>query len=220
MKQASEIILRKLCERYPALSVCIGEIKRAAETLCECYRKGGKLLVCGNGGSASDALHIVGELMKSFVLPRRLDGATCAAIKACAGEDGEVLCNDLQGALPAIALVNETALLTAYSNDVAPDTIFAQQVLGYGNEGDVLLGISTSGNSRNVILASEVARAKGLQVISLTGEGGGKLASLSNVTIAVPDRETYRVQELHLPVYHALCLILEEEFFGDSAEEN
>ena len=176
--------------------------------------------MCGNGGSASDALHIVGELMKSFVLPRRLDEAACQAIKAVSGEDGDLLCQNLQGALPAIALVNETSLTTAYSNDVAPDMIFAQQVFGYGNAGDVLLGISTSGNSRNVVLAAKVARAKGVGVISLTGETGGALRALSDVTVAVPERETYRVQELHLPVYHALCLILEEEFFGTSAEEN
>ncbi|MBR7098533.1 MAG: SIS domain-containing protein [Clostridia bacterium] len=214
MKQTSKNILNQLQARYPALTECIPDIEKAAELICEGYRKGGKLLICGNGGSASDALHIVGELMKSFVLCRPVDDKTQDAIRAVAGEDAELLCNNLQGALPTIALVSESALTTAYSNDVAPDLIFAQQVLGYGCPNDVLLGISTSGNSRNVALAAKVARAKGLKVISLTGMGGGKLFSLSDVTVAVPLRETYQIQELHLPVYHALCLIVEEEFFG------
>ena len=218
MKAASKNILKQLQEKYPALTDCMNDIAKAAEIICESFRRGGKLLICGNGGSASDSLHIVGELMKSFVLSRPIDDVTKQNLAACAGEDAELLCNNLQGALPAIALVNETALTTAYSNDVSPDLIFAQQVLGYGTAGDVLLGISTSGNSRNVALAAKVARAKGVSVISLTGEGGGKLKDLSDVTVAVPLRETYQIQELHLPVYHALCLIIEQEFFGVSEE--
>lgn len=214
MKRASMMILNQLQARYPALTECIPDIEKATKLICESYRNGGKLLICGNGGSASDALHVVGELMKSFVLSRPIDDETQKALRAVAGEDAELLCNNLQGSLPAIALVCESALTTAYSNDVAPDLIFAQQVLGYGNSNDVLLGISTSGNSRNVVLAEKVARAKGLNVISLTGEGGGRLRALSDVTVAVPLRETYQIQELHLPVYHALCLMIEEEFFG------
>lgn len=214
MKQTGKEILTELKGRYPVLEPCMQEIACAVDILCECYRTGGKLLVCGNGGSASDSLHIVGELMKSFVLPRKPDAATCEALMSTGGEDGPLLCSQLQGALPAIALVNETALQTAYSNDVAPELVFAQQVLGYGVEGDTLIGISTSGNSRNVVLAAKVARAKKMHVITLTGAGGGALKSLSDACVSVPDTETYRIQELHLPVYHALCLALEAEFFG------
>ena len=214
MKETSRSILDRLGEQYPALSSCMDDICEMAERICQCYRRGGKLLICGNGGSASDALHIVGELMKSFVLPREIDRQLEQTLMMGNDEDASYICENLQGALPAIALVSEAALTTAYSNDVAPDMMFAQQVLGYGVAGDVLLGISTSGNSRNVILAAKVARAKGLQTLSLTGMGGGKLKAVSDVTVAVPERETYRVQELHLPVYHALCLAIEEEFFG------
>jgi len=214
MKETSKKILYRLQERYPMLSECMEDIDRMAEAICQCYRNGGKLLVCGNGGSASDALHIVGELMKSFVLPRAIDKEVERALMNSNSGDASYICQNLQGALPAIALVSEAALTTAYSNDVAPDMMFAQQVLGYGVKEDVLLGISTSGNSRNVILAAQVARAKGMQALSLTGKGGGKLRAVSDVTVAVPESETYRVQELHLPVYHALCLAIEEEFFG------
>lgn len=196
------------------LSGCMDDIHQMAEKICQCYYNGGKLLVCGNGGSASDALHIVGELMKSFVLPRKINSVVEHALMNGNDDDALYICQNLQGALPAIALVSEAALTTAYSNDVAPDMMFAQQVLGYGVAGDVLLGISTSGNSRNVVLAAKVAKAKGMQVLALTGWGGGKLKGVSDVTVAVPDSETYRVQELHLPVYHALCLAVEEEFFG------
>ena len=214
MKETSKGILNRLQEQYPLLSACMDDICEMTERICNCYRKGGKLLICGNGGSASDALHIVGELMKSFVLPRKIDEKLKLMLMTGNDEDASYICENLQGALPAIALVSEAALITAYSNDVAPDMMFAQQVLGYGAAGDVLLGISTSGNSKNVILAAKVARALGMQTLSLTGRGGGKLKAVSDVTVAVPEGETYRVQELHLPVYHAICLAIEEEFFG------
>ena len=214
MKGTSRRILEQLQERYPGLTESMDDIYQMTESICQCYRRGGKLLVCGNGGSASDALHIVGELMKSFVLPRKIDEKLEQTLMNGNDDDAPYICQNLQGALPAIALVSEAALTTAYSNDVAPDMMFAQQVLGYGVAGDVLLGISTSGNSQNVILAAKVAKAMGIQTLSLTGRGGGKLKAVSDVTVAVPENETYRVQELHLPVYHALCMAIEEEFFG------
>ncbi len=215
MKNTGKKMIKELICRYPSLAVCEGEITAAAEMLCDCYKNGGKVLTLGNGGSAADALHIVGELMKCFVLDRKLDKDICDRLMECGGEDGELLVNKLEAPLPAISLLNETSLETAYANDTAPELAFAQQVLGLGNKGDVLIAISTSGNSRNAVLAAKVARAKGVKVISMTGDGGGKLRYVSDVTVAVPDCETYRVQELHLPIYHALCLILEEEFFGD-----
>ena len=203
--------LDNLIKRYPALGVCHKDIVSAYEILENCFKNGNKLLVAGNGGSAADALHIVGELMKSFVLPRKLSHEFCVAIdKNC--EHANYLKDNLQMALPAIALVGEIGLTTAYSNDVAPDLIFAQQVLGYGNAGDVFLGISTSGNSQNIIYAAEVAKAKGMYVIGLTGITGGKLADICDVCIKVTEIETYKVQELHLPVYHAICLEVENFF--------
>ncbi len=217
MKKTGMEILEELVRRYPQLAVCREEIAVAADRMTDCYRNGGKLLICGNGGSASDALHIVGELMKSFVLPRKLSEDDLKAFRASGARRPEYLHDNLQGALPAIALVSETSLQTAYANDVAPELAFAQQVWGLGNAGDVLLGITTSGNSENVVCAAEVARAKGMTVVALTGALGGKMKAVSDVTIAVPDTETYRIQELHLPVYHALCLILEDEFFGEGA---
>ena len=208
-------LLNELIERYPVLADSVSNIEKAADIMIESYQNGGKLLICGSGGSASDALHIVGELMKSFVQDRFLDGAFCEKLRDIAGEDGDYLLANLEGALPAIALVENAALDTAFSNDVAGDLSFAQQTYGYGKEGDVLLAISTSGNSRSGVLAAKVALAKGMKVIALTGEGGGKLGKLADVCVSVPDKETYRVQELHLPIYHSLCLILEDEFFGE-----
>ena len=208
-------MIKELISRYNALAVCENEITAAAEMLVNCYKNGGQVLTLGNGGRAADALHIVGELMKCFVLERRLDKDICDKLMSVGGEDGEMLVNNLEAPLPAISLLNETSLETAYANDVAPELAFAQQVLGLGNAGDVLIAISTSGNSRNAVLAAKVARAKGVNVISMTGESGGKMKEVSDVTIAVPDNETYRIQEFHLPIYHTLCLILEEEFYGD-----
>lgn len=200
--------IKSLTERYPALEGCRSDIEKSIAILTASYRNGGKLLVCGNGGSASDALHIVGELMKGFVLPRHVKDTFEGQA------DADFLKENLQGALPAIALVNEVALQTAYANDMASDLTFAQQVYGYGNQGDVLMAISTSGNSKNCIYATEVARAKGMKVISLTGVTGGKLKPISDVTVCAPATETYQIQEYHLPIYHAICLALEEKFFG------
>ena len=201
-------------ERYPQLAVCKEDIKKAYELLESAYTQGKKLLVCGNGGSASDSEHIVGELMKEFKLKRKVYGQQAAALKAIDPELGQVLADNLQGALPAISLTAHSSLQTAFMNDVVPELVFAQQVNGYGNEGDVFLGISTSGNSMNVLYAAVNAKAKGLKVIGLTGGNENKLMKYTDVCIQVPETETYKVQELHLPVYHFLCLMLEERFFG------
>lgn len=204
--------IETLIKRYPALAVCKQDIVNTYVILEESYRKGNKLLVAGNGGSAADALHIVGELMKAFVLPRKLNKQICDALDKNS-QNAEYLKKNLQMALPAIALVGEVGLTTAYSNDVAPDLMFAQQVLGYAKPGDVFLGISTSGNSKNIIYAAEVAKARGMRVIGLTGENGGKMKGVSDVCIKVPEKETFKVQELHLPVYHAICLEVEKSIF-------
>ncbi len=208
--------LELLIKRYPALSVCKDDILQAYKILEHCYENGGKLLIAGNGGSCADSEHIVGELMKGFKAKRPCPQEFADKLKEVDPAIGEELALKLQGALPAIALDGHPALNTAFSNDVEGSShlLFAQQVFGYGNEGDVLLGISTSGNSKNILAATVVARAKGLKVIGLTGESGGKLAGGADVTIKVPEKETYMIQELHLPVYHCLCLMLEQRFFG------
>ncbi len=213
MKDATRKSLDVLFERHPALESCRSEIYAAAETLCGAFRAGGKLVVCGNGGSAADAEHIVGELMKGFLKKRPLPAPLREKMKSAFPEDADYLCENLQGALPALSLVNAVALGTAFANDQAADLVFAQQVLGVGRKGDALLAISTSGNSKNVVYAAKTARALGLRVVALTGRSGGKLKDVADVTVAVPDDETYRIQELHLPVYHALCIAAEEEFF-------
>ena len=203
-----------LVSRFPALLSCKDSLVSAVETICGSYAGGHKLLACGNGGSAADAEHIVGELMKGFLLPRRLDGRMEACLEEACPEVANYFMENLQGALPAISLVNQVALNTAFANDQAPDLSFAQQVLGMGEAGDVLLAISTSGNSANVVYAVHMARAKGVKSIALTGESGGKLKGLADISICVPERETYRIQEYHLPVYHMLCIAAENEFFS------
>lgn len=203
-----------LAERYPKLAVCKDDIAKAYNILEKAYANGRKLLVCGNGGSAADSEHVVGELMKEFKLKRKVFASQADAMKAIDPEMGEYLADNLQGALPAIALTGHSALSTAFMNDSESVLVFAQQVNGYGKEGDVLLGISTSGNSKNVIYAAITAKARGLKVIALTGERESKLAKLADCCIRVPEVETYKIQELHLPVYHCLCLMLEEKFFG------
>lgn len=214
-KKTSLAAIDHLIERYPLLQTLKEPLKAAAETIIDCYKNGGKLLICGNGGSAADAEHITGELMKGFLLPRPLQEHQSKRLMDTCPEDAAYLIENLQEALPAISLVNQIALGTAFANDQAPDLVFAQQVFGLGKAGDVLLAISTSGNSKNVLYAAQVARAFGLSVISLTGAGGGKLRSWTDILLAVPDKETYRIQELHLPIYHALCIAAEQEFFGN-----
>ena len=200
--------------RYPQLIVAKDCIVEAYQILEESYTNDGKLLVAGNGGSAADAEHIVGELMKGFVNPRKLEAEYSDALITGNKELGRVLSENLQGALPAIALDGHLALTTAYLNDCEPLLCFAQQVNGYGRKSDVFLGISTSGNSRNILYAATVAKAKGMKVIGLTGEKDSKLSEISDTCIQVPETETYKIQELHLPVYHCLCLMLEDTFFG------
>lgn len=207
--------LNLLIERYPKLAVCKENIKKAYELLEGAYSNGRKLLVCGNGGSASDSEHIVGELMKEFKLKRKVYSDQATALKAIDPELGQVLADNLQGALPAICLTGHSSLTTAFMNDANADLVFAQQVNGYGKPGDVFLGISTSGNSKNVLYAAVNAKAKGLKVIGLTGAKESKLMKYADVCIRVPETETYKIQEYHLPVYHCLCLMLEEKFFGE-----
>jgi len=196
----------RLFERYPALECLRDNIMEAYKCLVRTYSNRGKLLVCGNGGSAADAEHIVGELMKGFYKKRLLNDDIANLI----GEDSK----KLQGALPAIALTVHNALSTAYMNDVDPQMVFAQQVYGYGHKGDVFLGISTSGNSINVVKAAKVAKALGLKVIGLTGAGGGMLADICDILINVPAETTADVQEYHLPIYHTLCAMIEEKFWS------
>lgn len=205
-----------LIKRYPELCACKASIAQAYKILEECYARGGKLLIAGNGGSCADAEHIVGELMKGFKAKRACSEEFAEKLCEIDSERGAYLSQRLQGALPAIALDGHAALNTAFINDVENGGLlaFAQQVMGYGNKGDVFWGISTSGNSKNVMNAAVVARAKGLKIIGLTGEDGGELAKFADVAIKAPIRETYMVQELHLPIYHCLCLMLEERFFG------
>lgn len=203
-----------LIDRYPKLIVCREDIISAYELLETAYNSGRKLLVSGNGGSASDSEHIVGELMKEFKLKRKVYRQQADALKQIDPELGQTLADNLQGALPAISLTGHSSLTTAFMNDAMPELVFAQQVNGYGKPGDVYLGISTSGNSKNVLYAAVNAKAKGLKVIGLTGERESKLMKYADVCIRVPESETYKIQELHLPVYHCLCLMLEDKFFG------
>ena len=204
-----------LVERYPVLATCKDDIIRAYDILEESYASGGKLLVAGNGGSAADSEHIVGELMKEFKLKRKIYSAQAENLKKIDSELGPILAENLQGALPSISLVGEAALSTAYMNDAVPELAFAQQVNGYGKPEDVFLGISTSGNSKNILYAAVTAKSKGLKVIGLTGQKENKLEKLADVCIHVGETETYKIQELHLPVYHCLCLMLEDHFFGN-----
>lgn len=207
-------IIDELVERYPALECCRESVRQASEILIDSYTHGGKLLIAGNGGSAADAEHIVGEMMKSFRIQKTLPEGYADALYAADPEMGSVLRSHLQGALPAIALAGHISLSTAYMNDCEPLLCFAQQVNGYGRPGDVLLGISTSGNSRNVLYAAVAARARGMKVIGLTGEKGGRLERYSDVCIKAPAAETYKIQELHLPIYHCICQVVEKHFYS------
>lgn len=214
MEEKIRDIENTLFERHPALLAVRQEIEEAYEILERCFAGGNKLLIAGNGGSASDGEHIVGELMKGFVKRRPLPEAEKEALIAADPVRGAALAGSLQQGLPAIALTGHTSLSTAFANDVDGTMVYAQQVNGYGNAGDVFLGISTSGNAENIMYAAVTAKAKGMKVIGLTGKDGGKLKTAADMAIVVPEQETYKIQELHLPVYHALCLMLEERFYA------
>lgn len=205
--------IQQLTKRYSQLAGLKDEIDKAVKAIINCYEKGGKLLVCGNGGSASDSDHIVGELMKSFEGKRPVNQIIKTNLENVAGERGMYLSEKLQQGLPAISLTAHTSLNTAVANDIDANLIFAQQITGYGNSGDILIGMSTSGNSQNVIDALIVAKAKGLVTIGFSGKTGGKMKEFCDILINVPETRTAFVQELHLPVYHTLCLMAEDYFF-------
>ena len=211
MKTTTREIYEQLLIKYPSLTVCGEDILKTFEYCKNTYLNGGKILVCGNGGSAADSEHIVGELMKCFKKPRKVDETILNNLEKC--EESQKLKEVLEGNLPAISLTSHISLTTAYSNDKEPSAVFAQQLLGLGNKGDTFIAISTSGNSLNCVYACLVAKAKGLNTVAFTGAKDSKLMNLSDVTVKVPETETYKIQELHLPVYHALCAMLEEEFF-------
>ncbi len=206
--------VKKLLQRYPVLEHIKKDIFEAYKIMKECYLTDGKLLIAGNGGSAADSEHIAGELMKRFEIPRPVDIEFAEKLQKIDAVRGKVLARNLERSLMAIPLVAHEALTTAYINDVDGLGVFAQQLFGYGREGDVFLGISTSGNSQNIINATVVARAMGIRVIGLTGADGGELSSVADVAVKVPERETYKIQELHIPIYHCWCMMLEESFFG------
>lgn len=208
-------VLNSLFANNPDLFVCEKEIRAAVKLIVGVFGTGGKLLACGNGGSAADSEHVVGELMKSFRFRRSVDEGFLDAYRVANGVDAPTW---LEGALPSISLVSQTALSTAFGNDATAVGIFAQQVYGYGEPGDTLLAISTSGNSTNVVEAARVARAKCIKVVSLTGSQESELSLLSDICVRVPRDEVFQVQELHLPVYHAICAAVEAELFGGSDE--
>ena len=194
-----------LYERYPALECCREDIEKALSLMIDTYKNGGKILICGNGGSASDSEHIVGELLKGFMLKRPVTDERTP----------EHLRKGLQGSLPAISLPSQSAILSAFINDVDPEMMYAQLVYGYAKPEDLVIGLSTSGNSKNVVNALEVAKCVGAKTLAMTGEKESKMSELSDVTIKVPETETYKVQEYHLPVYHHLCAEVESYFFAE-----
>jgi D-sedoheptulose 7-phosphate isomerase len=210
----SKKFIEELIIRYPQIAGISEKINEAAERLIRCYQNGNKVLICGNGGSSSDSDHIAGELLKGFEQKRPLNDSIKRQLASMSAERGSYLAENLQTGLPAISLSAHSGLVTAVANDTDASLIYAQQVIGFGDPGDVLLGISTSGNAQNVLDAAITARAKGMTVIGMTGETGGKLKHFCDILINVPERRTSFVQELHLPVYHTLCLIVENNFFG------
>lgn len=208
-------MLNELLNRYPTLKECETSILAAEKAIIECYERGGKLLLCGNGGSCADCDHITGELMKGFLKKRPLSAEKIAEMKKLSPTLDEETLKKLQSGLPAISLISMNALVSAFCNDVDPELIYAQSVLGLGKSGDILIGISTSGNAKNVSAAAKVAKGLGMTVIGLTGQGDGALGEIADITIRVPECETFKVQELHLPVYHYLCASVEAHFFNN-----
>ena len=206
-------LLNDLINRCPALAVCEPDIQNAIRLLIKTFRDGGKLLMCGNGGSASDCEHIVGELMKDFMVSRKIPENTRKKILASAPGNGEYIAEHLQGALPAISLTSHMSFISAFSNDKAADLAFAQQVYGYGKPEDCFMGLSTSGNSKNIVYAAETAKALEIKTIALTGATGGVLGGVCDVVIKSPSHITPIIQEHHVSIYHTVCMILEETFF-------
>ena len=213
MKARTQQLTTEFFSLHPDLSYLEENLSCALGLLLDAFRAGGKLLICGNGGSSADSGHIVGELMKGFLLRRPLSAAEKALFADAYGEEGTQMAAALQGALPALSLSAHAALATAFGNDVAPELVFAQQAWGYARPGDILLGISTSGNSKNVCAAAMAARVRGARVLALTGQGGGKLAALADCTLPAPETRTFRIQEYHLAMYHYLCAAVESELF-------
>lgn len=215
MKKRTEFYMNEFKEKYPMMDYLEKDIRGLIDKVVNRLKLGGKILVCGNGGSASDSEHIVGELLKEFYIKRPVDEAFKKSLKGKVLEaDFLYITECLQGAIPAVSLVSQTGFLTAYGNDVSFDMAYAQQVYAYGKKDDVLIGLSTSGNASNLCYAAKVAKAKNILVISLTGETGGELRKLSDILLNVPAKETYKVQEYHLPLYHFICRALENEMFG------
>ncbi|MBQ4145396.1 MAG: SIS domain-containing protein [Clostridia bacterium] len=206
--------MENLIKRYPALKICRQTITETLDAMIDVYNNGGKLLFCGNGGSCADCDHIVGELMKGFLSMREADGNIKNALITAFPEDGEDIGNKLQRGIPAISLSAHTGVLTAFANDVDADLIYAQMVYGYGKSGDMVIGLSTSGNSKNVIKALKVAKAMGLKTAGLTGEKPCRMDDVCDIVIHVPETETYKIQEYHLPVYHYICAEMEKRIFG------
>jgi len=211
MKASTSKELERVFEHYPELEICKSEIVRAFQVMNQCHNNGGLIMTCGNGGSAQDAGHIVGELMKGFKLKRPINEEDSLKIKNQFPQFGDYLVNHLQGAIRSVSLVDQAGLSTAFINDISADMVYAQQVYGYGKPGDVLIGISTSGNSKNVVNACMIAKSLGITTIGFTGRYAGKMEGICDILIRVPADETYRVQEYHLPVYHALCAMVEAE---------
>lgn len=210
----NDFFLDQMCERYPRLIIVKDSVRKAARMITDCYSGGGKLLVCGNGGSSADSDHIVGEMMKSFENKRPLDKKIRKSLIKISGTRGAYLEKNLEKGFPAISLSAHTALTTSICNDMDPSLVFAQQVVAFGKENDVLIGISTSGNSQNIIDASITAKAMKMSVIGLTGKTGGKMKQYCDMMIAVPEKSTACIQELHLPILHTLCRIVEDFFFS------
>jgi D-sedoheptulose 7-phosphate isomerase len=213
MKNSTKKIIERFKEENFKLDKL--EIENAIQIIIDTYKNKKKLLVCGNGGSAADSLHIVGELMKGFLLERKLDKVDQNKIKKMFPDEASYFIENLQKTLPTISLVNEISLITAFSNDKASDLIFAQQVFGYGEEGDVLFAISTSGNSKNILNAVKIAKVKKMKVILLTGFNGGKIKEFTDICLIAPDKRTFKIQEYHLPIYHVICAAVENEIFGE-----
>lgn len=214
LKEEAKHILHKYCQRTPSIASLEEKLQQAVEMLIECFSSGGQLLICGNGGSCADADHIVGELVKTFRIPRPLQTPLINRLHQ-QGEEGAILAQRLQGGLPAINLGAHAALMTAMVNDVGGEYIYAQQVQAYGQEGDILLGITTSGNSKNVLYAGTVAKAKGMKTLGLTGKTGGKMAQEFDLTLCVQADSTEDIQDLHSVLYHAICAALEYQFWGE-----